>query len=137
MPEPAGYPNHQRIAPVWRQTYIELQEVMYAIRHLAIGGQVTQDAQMLARAKEWLLSVAGWDPMGTTSRAYTDEWAYRVTNALAWGYDWLYDQMDEDERAKVRAALLGAHPRHRRARDQSTPRSTFSPMTAMPCARSR
>ncbi|MCJ7872883.1 DUF4962 domain-containing protein [Phaeobacter sp. J2-8] len=104
-PEPAGYPGHQRTAPVWRQTYIDLQEVMYAIRHLAIGGQVTQDAAMLARAKEWLLSVAEWDPMGTTSRAYTDEWAYRVCNALAWGYDWLHDQMDEDERAKVRAAL--------------------------------
>lgn len=106
LPEPVGYPNHQRTAPVWRQTYIELQEVMYAIRHLAIGGQVTQDAAMLARAKEWLLSVAEWDPMGTTSRAYTDEWAYRVTNALTWGYDWLYDQMNEDERVKVRAALL-------------------------------
>jgi hypothetical protein len=105
-PEPAGYPDHQRTAPVWRQTYIDLQEVMYAIRHLAIGGQVTEDAEMLSRAKAWLLSVAGWDPMGTTSRAYTDEWAYRTTNALAWGYDWLYDQMDEDERAKVRAALL-------------------------------
>lgn len=106
LPEPAGYPNHQRTAPVWRQTYIDLQEVMYAIRHLAIGGQVTQDAAMLARAKEWLLSVAEWDPMGTTSRAYTDEWAYRVCNALTWGYDWLHDQMSDDERAKVRASLL-------------------------------
>lgn len=106
MDEPAGYPNHQRTAPVWRKTYIELQEAWYAIRHLAIGGQVTQDTAMLARAKEWLLAVASWDPMGTTSRAYTDEWAYRVCNALAWGYDWLYDQMDEDERATVRASLL-------------------------------
>ncbi|WP_146589349.1 DUF4962 domain-containing protein [Puniceibacterium confluentis] len=105
-PEPAGYPGHKRTAPVWRQTYIDLQEVMYAIRHLAIGGQVTEDPGMLARAKDWLLSVAEWDPMGTTSRAYTDEWAYRVTNALAWGYDWLYDQMTDEERAKVRAALL-------------------------------
>ncbi len=104
--EPAGYPNNQRTAPVWRQTYIDLQEVMYAIRHLAIGGQVTGDAAMLARAKAWLLEAASWDPMGVTSRAYTDEWAYRVTNALAWGYDWLHDQMDEDERATVRAALL-------------------------------
>ena len=106
MEEPAGYPNHQRTAAVWRKTYIELQEVIYAIRHLAIGGQVTEDAKMLARAKEWLLAVAEWNPTGTTSRSYTDEWAYRVTNALAWGYDWLYDQMNEDERAKVRAALL-------------------------------
>jgi hypothetical protein len=106
LPEPAGYPNHQRTAPVWRKTYIELQEVMYAIRHLAIGGQVTQDPKMIDRAKEWLLSVAEWDPMGNTSRAYTDEWAYRVTNALTWGYDWLYNDLTEEERAKVRASLM-------------------------------
>lgn len=106
MAEPAGYPNHQRTAPIWRQTYIECQELMYAIRHLAIGGEVTNDAAMLARAKEWLLAAASWNPTGTTSRAYTDEWAYRVTNALAWGYDWLYNHMDEEERATVRAALL-------------------------------
>ena len=106
MAEPAGYPGHKRVAPIWRQTYIDCQELLYAIRHLAIGGQVTQDAAMLARAKEWLLAAASWDPAGTTSRGYTDEWAFRVNLALAWGYDWLYDQLDEEERTKVRAALL-------------------------------
>jgi hypothetical protein len=106
MREPAGYPNHQRVAPIWRQTYIDLQEVWYAIRHLTIGGKVTGDASMTARAKEWLLEAASWDPMGVTSRAYTDEWAYRVCNALAWGYDWLYDDLSDDERETVRAALL-------------------------------
>ncbi|MEJ6814111.1 MAG: DUF4962 domain-containing protein [Octadecabacter sp.] len=104
--EPAGYPNHQRVAAVWRQTYIDLQEAWYAIRHLAIGGRVSGDAAMTARAKDWLLEVASWDPMGTTSRAYTDEWAYRVCNALAWGYDWLYNDMSEGEREIVRTALL-------------------------------
>lgn len=104
--EPAGYPDHKRTAPVWRQTYIDLQEVWYAIRHLAIGGKVTDDAAMTARAKEWLLEAASWDPMGVTSRAYTDEWAYRVCNALAWGYDWLYDELSKEERKAVRAALL-------------------------------
>jgi hypothetical protein len=104
--EPAGYPNHQRTPPIWRQTYIDLQEVWYAIRHLAIGGKVTGDAAMTVRAKEWLLEVASWDPMGVTSRSYTDEWAYRVCNALAWGYDWLHDQLSEEERTIVRAALL-------------------------------
>jgi len=106
MKEPTGYPNHQRTAPVWRQTYIDLQEVWYAIRHLAIGGKVTDTPEMTERAKEWLLEAASWDPMGVTSRAYTDEWAYRVCNALAWGYDWLYDDLSNEERATVRAALL-------------------------------
>ncbi len=106
MKEPAGYPNHKRVAKVWRQTYIDCQELLYAIRHLAIGGQVTEDAAMLARAKEWLLSAAAWNPTGTTSRSYTDEWAFRVNVALAWGYDWLHDQLTEEERDVVRAALL-------------------------------
>lgn len=106
MMEPKGYPDHKRVAPVWRQTYIDLQECWYAIRHLAVAGKVLDDETMTVRAKAWLLEAATWDPMGVTSRAYTDEWAYRVCNALAWGYDWLYDVLDEDERVAVRDALL-------------------------------
>ncbi|WP_339971379.1 DUF4962 domain-containing protein [Gymnodinialimonas mytili] len=106
MAEPAGYPNHQRVASIWRQTYIDCQELLYAIRHLAIGGKVTGDAEMVARAKEWLLQAASWNPAGTTSRAYTDEWAFRVNLALAWGYDWLHDELSDEDRAKVRDALL-------------------------------
>jgi len=106
MPEPAGYPNHKRVAPVWRQTYIDCQELLYAIRHLAIAGQVTEDAAITARAKQWLLAAAGWNPTGTTARTYTDEWAFRVTLALAWGYDWLYNELSDEERTQVRDALL-------------------------------
>lgn len=106
MREPEGYPNHQRVAPIWRQTYIDCQELIYAIRHLAIAGRVKSDAVLLARAKEWLLEAANWSPTGTTARTYTDEWAFRVTLALAWGYDWLYDELSADERDLVRQALL-------------------------------
>ena len=106
MQEPAGYPGHKRVASVWRQTYIELQELIYATRHLAIGGAITEDEALTARAKEWLLEAASWKPSGTTSRSYTDEWAFRVNGALAWGYDWLYDELTPDERDLVRAALL-------------------------------
>lgn len=106
MKEPAGYPNHQRVASVWRQTYIDLQELIYAIRHLAVGGAITDNAELTARAKEWLLEAASWKPSGTTSRSYTDEWAFRVNGALAWGYDWLYDELNNEEQEQVRTALL-------------------------------
>jgi hypothetical protein len=106
MQEPAGYPDHKRVAHIWRSTYIETQELMYAIRHLAVGGKVTQDQAMIDRAKEWLLEAASWNPTGTTSRSYTDEWAFRVNLALAWGYDWLHDQLNEEEAELVRAALF-------------------------------
>jgi len=106
MAEPAPYPNNQRTPPVWRQTYIDCQELLYAIRHMAIAGHVLDDASLMEKSKTWLLSAAEWDPAGTTSRSYTDEWAFRVTLALAWGYDWLYDELSAKEREKVRAALL-------------------------------
>jgi hypothetical protein len=104
--EPAPYPDNKRIASLWRQMYIDCQEVIYAIRHLAIAGRLLEDERILERAKEWLLSVASWDVLGTTSRAYNDEAAFRIANALAWGYDWLYDRLDTQERAIVRTALL-------------------------------
>jgi len=106
MQEPAGYPDHKRVASVWRQTYIDCQELIYAIRHLAIAGTITDNADMTQRAKEWLLEAASWNPAGTTSRSYTDEWAFRVNCALAWGYDWLYDELTHDERDVVKTALL-------------------------------
>lgn len=106
MDEPKPYPNNTRVAPIWRQTYIDCQELIYAIRHLAIAGQVLKEQSMLDKAKAWLLSAAEWDPEGPTSRAYTDEWAFRVAVALAWGYDWLYEELTQDERDNVRKALL-------------------------------
>lgn len=106
IPEPPPYPGNKRTPDVWRATYIRCQELIYAIRHMAIAGKVLDDDAFTAKAKEWLLSVSQWDPEGTTSRTYTDEWAFRVTVALAWGYDWLYDVLSDDERILVRKALL-------------------------------
>ncbi len=106
MAEPAPYPNNTRTPPIWRQTYIDCQELIYAIRHMAVAGQILQDQALLDQAKAWLLAASEWNPDGTTSRTYTDEWAYRVTLALAWGYDWLYHELTEEQRTKVRKALL-------------------------------
>lgn len=106
MDEPKPYPDNIRVAPIWRQTYIDCQELLYAIRHLAVAGKIVKDDAMVAHAKAWLLASAEWDPEGSTSRAYTDEWAYRVVLAIAWGYDWLYDELTQDERDFVRKSLL-------------------------------
>jgi hypothetical protein len=104
--EPKPYPNNVRVAALWRQMYIDCQETIYAIRHLAIAGRVLEDARLLDKARDWLLAVAAWDTRGPTSRAYNDEAAFRVVVALAWGYDWLYDHLSAAERATVRAVLL-------------------------------
>ncbi|MFA9439627.1 DUF4962 domain-containing protein [Uliginosibacterium sp. sgz301328] len=103
--EPLPYPNNKRTPALWRKMYIDCQEVIYAIRHLAIAGRVLGDAAMTARAKEWLLAVAAWDVRGPTCRDYNDEAAFRIVAALAWGYDWLHDELSDIERANVRESL--------------------------------
>ncbi|AHM03573.1 hypothetical protein roselon_01182 [Roseibacterium elongatum DSM 19469] len=105
IPEPLGYPDDLRVASIWRQTYIACQEVLYAIRHLSIAGRVAGDRDLVERAKTWLCHVAEWDTAGPTSHRYSDEWAFRICLALAWGYDWLHDMLDVEQRQKVQQAL--------------------------------
>ncbi|MCY7388910.1 MAG: DUF4962 domain-containing protein [Burkholderiales bacterium] len=102
---PQPYPGNKRTPALWRKMYIDCQELLYAVRHLAIAAKVLGDAELLAKARQWLLHVARFDVSGATSRAYNDEAAFRIAGALAWGYDWLYNDLSEDERAEVRTAL--------------------------------
>jgi len=104
--EPLPYPNNKRVAKLWRQMYMDCQEALYAIRHLAVAGKLLDAPALRDKAKTWLLHVASWDPEGTTSRDYNDEASFRIAGALAWGYDWLYDCLNEEERSAVRSVLL-------------------------------
>jgi hypothetical protein len=106
VPEPSPYPDNKRVAKLWRQMYIDCQEVLYAIRHLAVAGVVLEDKDLTGKAKEWLLHAAAWNTEGTTCRDYNDEAAFRMAGALAWGYDWLYAELSEEERRQVRSTLL-------------------------------
>lgn len=103
--EPQSYPGGKKTPALWRQMYIDCQEILYAIRHLAIAGKVLQDADLIERGRTWLLHVARFNSEGTTSRSYNDEAAFRITGALAWGYDWLHDDLTDEERVLVRSAL--------------------------------
>ena len=103
--EPQPYPGNKRVVDLWRRMYMDCQEALYATRHLAVAAQVTQDPAIVARAKEWLLHLASWDVEGPTSRDYNDEAAFRIAGALAWGYDWLHDLLNEGEREAVRKSL--------------------------------
>lgn len=103
--EPKPYPNNQRTPALWRQMYIDCQELLYAARHLAVAAKVLDDAALLQKARQWLLHIAGFDLNGPTALSYNDEAAFRIAGALAWGYDWLYDDLNDDERRRVRDAL--------------------------------
>lgn len=87
--------------PYWRKMYITCQENLYAVRHLAVAGVILEDDAMINVSKKWLLNVATYDPVMATSRAYNDEASFRTLSALAWGFDWLYEKLTDDERKIV------------------------------------
>jgi hypothetical protein len=104
--EPLPYPGNKRTPELWRKAYIDCQEALYATRNLAIAGVILSDEGMMSRSKEWLLHLSEWNPAGTTSREYNDESAFRIVGAIAWGYDWLYDELDDAEKEKVETVLF-------------------------------
>ena len=104
--EPERYPNDIRVIPLWRQMYTDCQEALYTVKHLAVAWRLGGDGRCLEKAKAQLIAMAGWDLNGPTARSYNDEAAFRVTTALAWGYDWLYEELSAEERVLVRHALL-------------------------------
>lgn len=104
--EPLPYPGNKRIIPLWRKNYMDCQDALCFIRSLAAGGRLNSDQQLVNRAKEALLEMAGWNPEGSTARDYNDECAFRVAYALAFGYDWLYEELSEAEKEKVREVLF-------------------------------
>ena len=63
--EPKPYPGNQRTAELWRQSYLDCQEVLYAIRHLSIAAVVLKDERLADQAKRWLLHATSWDPNGS------------------------------------------------------------------------
>jgi hypothetical protein len=104
--EPSFYPENKRVLALWRQMYIDCQEALYAVKHCAIAWRVTKDMVYLEAAKRWLLAIAQWDTKGATARSYNDESSFRITTALAWGYDWLYDDLNREEKQTIKDALL-------------------------------
>lgn len=104
--EPPPYPNNKRVISIWRQNYMDCQQALNHIRFLSIAGVLLQDTDILAQAVTALLEIAAWSPAGPTGRDYNDECAFRVAEALIWGYDWLYNYLDTAQREAVREVLL-------------------------------
>lgn len=99
--QPKPYPDNKRVIALWRQNYLDCQTAFNHIRFLSIAGVILENQTWIQEAITALLDIAKWKIDGPTGRDYNDESAFRVTGALAWGYDWLYNEMTEDQRKTV------------------------------------
>lgn len=103
--EPLPYPNDQRVVSLWRRNYQDCQLALEYIRSLSVAGVLLENNEYISLAKEALINLTKWDINGSTSRNYNDECSFRVVYALAFGYDWLYNYLNLDEKNKVLECL--------------------------------
>lgn len=104
--EPDRYPNDVRVMALWRKSYMDCQLALNQVRFLAVAGVILEDETILDQAKRDLLELCRWDVNGSTHRSYHDESSFRVTGAIAWGYDWLHDYLSDEDRGFVKSVLL-------------------------------
>jgi|GEM_PF-525218 len=58
-----------------------------------------------AKARQLLLSIASWDPEGSTSFEIQDQVHRAIAYKSAMVYDWIYDLLSDDDKATVKAMV--------------------------------
>lgn len=101
MPEPEGYPNDQRTPELWRKYYRETRVMTNAMEAMAFGYLATGNREYAEEAKRIMLYLTTWDPNGYSRYRYEDEIAMPIAHSTIRAYDWIYDTLTPEERAKV------------------------------------
>src|ERR1019366_2877875 len=72
---------------------------------LAFCYMLSGDRRFAEGARKWLLHIASWKPLGTTSMEVNDEAGMPILHSGSRAYDWLYDALSEADRATIRNAF--------------------------------
>lgn len=105
MPEPERYPDDKRVIETWRTLYRDIRVMATALDYLAFGYLVTGQREYADEAKRIMLHFCEWDPQGTTSYRYNDETAMPIALSTSRAYDWIWNTMTSEERARVTAMM--------------------------------
>ncbi|MCP5113847.1 MAG: DUF4962 domain-containing protein, partial [bacterium] len=79
----------------------------------ALAYRVTGDPKYLEGARRWMMNIASWDPKGIISHDVplpdgsegNDEASMPVLERMAFAWDWIGDELTEEERAKVLSVM--------------------------------
>ena len=74
--------------------------------NVALAWLVTGQNQYFVDALRRLQNLASWDPRGTTAYANVDEASRQIAWTLTLAYDWLYPQLNADQKNQLLAAIL-------------------------------
>jgi len=112
-PEPAPYKDGKFEVTEWRRIYTPGKVGSSHAVRLALAYRVTGEQKYLEGARKWLVHLAGWDPYGITSynlplpdgSTGNDEAGMPLLQRMAMVFDWLAEELTEEEKAAVLASL--------------------------------
>ncbi|MCA1643272.1 MAG: DUF4962 domain-containing protein [Acidobacteria bacterium] len=104
-PEP-GSPMLDRSGVEQEEGDMSQYDIAYILAEATYAYSVEQDPRQLEAAKRWLMTIIKYDPWGYTFRTpNVDLPPAHLLYAVGFAYDALYDQLNAEERAAVRAKL--------------------------------
>ncbi len=112
-PEPDEGPDQPRdeqgnYTAYYLRIHYEFYDAGHAINDivptLAMAWLLTGEQRFADRAKQWMLHYSTWQQWSVKS-ALADNQSAHSYMGLAIGYDWLYDQLADDERAQIQDGL--------------------------------
>ena len=78
-----------------------INEITSYMRTTALGYLLTKEKDVGEHAKKVALTIASWDPDGITSFPSHDQIGRAIMVNLAITYDWIYDILSDDDKAKL------------------------------------
>jgi hypothetical protein len=105
IPEPPPWTGGQWNAEEWRQGLAQSTKAAEISETLAFCYMLSGDKRYGDGARRWLLHIASWAPLGTTSMEVNDESGMPILHICSRAYDWAYDALSEADRAKIRGAF--------------------------------
>ena len=105
IPEPPPWTGGEWNAEEWRRNYMQSVRAVETAETLAFCYLLSGERRYGEGARKWLLHIASWEPLGTTSMKVNDEAGMPILHIGARAYDWAYEALDEADRAKLRAMV--------------------------------
>ncbi len=106
-PEPTvrGSKSDEKTREFWWSNRMQTEKACMEAEALAFAWLLTGETRYGEGARRWLLHLASWDPDGPTQIALNCEAAKPMLYRVSRAYDWAYDALAPEDRAKVAAAM--------------------------------
>jgi hypothetical protein len=106
-PEPTvrGSNRDPKTRSHWWSNRVQTQKACQEAEIVTLTWRLTNDKRYAEAARRTVLHLASWDPDGPTNFALNCEAAKPMVYRLPRAYDWGYDALTEEDRAKVRSVM--------------------------------